>query len=568
MLRHSRMAHPDIGKRPSLWRTALVIVVVATAAVWAYAWYQSVRQAEGVIVVAALILTPITIVGGVIAGALVYALRVARYNARIRQAVEDTPLELRRELRPEIGGAPAATAPEREQDRARRCATIAAIAFGWYALGAAQAARSVPSIYPVAAIGGVVALVFAYAAWGIARRPSRSTFGFAFGLAWTSAALLTVAALAITSLGIFAGVLARLQALALPFALAAGSGGMIGLIAALVASVELGRSTWRLLRGGIVAEPRWKAAVACVVVAFIVMAAVRQQNAARRTALGRQARTVSDDSAAFAAMIVSVDQLVGCSRAYALANPKLGYPWTTASLGPGGTGCVDQSTASGRPTELWQIRYTSNAPNAGRHADRYWLLASPSNPLGPFVYVDTAGAMYRTAFRDRADSVLRTRMRFTSAAPAISIPPAADVYVLSMASPAAALLDLQSCVLGIRQRHADTLGLCRTLRSTKDGSSTTEYVAQATISPGLVTDVARYAITVSPSASGIDSSFQIVARPARYGADGLRSFLVDEAKAVHWTSEDRLPTAEDPLVNECELKPVACRIGGDGPPRT
>jgi hypothetical protein len=38
-----------------------------------------------------------------------------------------------------------------------------------------------------------------------------------------------------------------------------------------------------------------------------------------------------------------------------------------------------------------------------------------------------------------------------------------------------------------------------------------------------------------------------------FGEDGTRSYWSDELRRIHWTRDDRAATANDPLVEECEV---------------
>jgi len=52
----------------------------------------------------------------------------------------------------------------------------------------------------------------------------------------------------------------------------------------------------------------------------------------------------------------------------------------------------------------------------------------------------------------------------------------------------------------------------------------------------------------SPDSHGRITHYTVIARPQRYGKNGKHSFLTDESGVLHFTTEDRAPTAQDPAL--------------------
>lgn len=58
-----------------------------------------------------------------------------------------------------------------------------------------------------------------------------------------------------------------------------------------------------------------------------------------------------------------------------------------------------------------------------------------------------------------------------------------------------------------------------------------------------------YVLTAaSPDSHGRITHYTVIARPQRYGKEGKHSFLTDESGVLHFTTEDRAPSAQDPTL--------------------
>ena len=243
-----------------------------------------------------------------------------------------------------------------------------------------------------------------------------------------------------------------------------------------------------------------------------------------------------------------------CLAAYHSAHPAEGYPPTLVALGPGGSGCIDDAVARGT-LGVWQMRYVPNAPDSARRSADYWLVAEPTTAFGrgEIFYANASGVIYQTKDFARDNAILLKR-----SVPSSAVPPADSTLLAIDDSPVPRLMVTRRCVLehltyGTRTLPKTLIGnRCRFAGLDPDGSELTMSVGAPEQSGG---PFGKYRVTYNPIQNVYDSSivtFSMSARPATYGVDGLRSYLIDEAGVVHWTSEDREATLRDRVVSPCE----------------
>lgn len=243
-----------------------------------------------------------------------------------------------------------------------------------------------------------------------------------------------------------------------------------------------------------------------------------------------------------------------CLAAYRSAHPAEAYPRALVALGPAGNNCIDDATARGA-LGLWQMRYVPNAPDsAGRVAD-YWLVAEPTTTFGrgEIFYANASGVIYQTKDLVRDNAILMHHP-----VPPSPVPPADSTLLAIADSPVPRLMATRRCVLehltyGTRTLPKTLVGnRCRNAGLDPQGSELTMSVAAPGQSGG---PFGKYRVTYNPIRNVYDSTivtFSMSARPSTYGVDGLRSYLLDEAGVVHWTSEDRDATLRDREVSPCE----------------
>ena len=96
-----------------------------------------------------------------------------------------------------------------------------------------------------------------------------------------------------------------------------------------------------------------------------------------------------------------------CLAAYRSAHPEDGYPRALVSLGPSGSGCIDDATVRGT-LGRWQMRYVPNAPDSAERVLNYWLVAEPTTTFGrgEIYYANPSGVIYQTKDMARDNSIL------------------------------------------------------------------------------------------------------------------------------------------------------------------
>ena len=243
-----------------------------------------------------------------------------------------------------------------------------------------------------------------------------------------------------------------------------------------------------------------------------------------------------------------------CLDTYRSAHPAAGYPRALVALGPAGNGCIDEPTARGT-LGLWQMRYVPNAPDSAGHVPNYWLVADPTTTFGrgEIYYANASGIIYQMQNRARNDSILLKRT-----VPPSPVPPAESTMLAIDDSPVPSLLSTRRCVL--EQLTNGARSLPKTLLDNRclfvAMSSRAGELWMSVSAPGQMGGpFGKYRVTYDPIRNVYDSSvvaFSMSARPATHGVDGLRSYLLDQAGGVHWTSEDRGATLRDREVSPCE----------------
>ena len=55
-------------------------------------------------------------------------------------------------------------------------------------------------------------------------------------------------------------------------------------------------------------------------------------------------------------------------------------------------------------------------------------------------------------------------------------------------------------------------------------------------------------LAAPPDSGGRIKKYTLIGRPQHFGKDETRSFFTDESGALHFTAENRAPTAQDPVL--------------------
>lgn len=119
---------------------------------------------------------------------------------------------------------------------------------------------------------------------------------------------------------------------------------------------------------------------------------------------------------------------------------------------------------------------------------------------------------------------------------------------------------MRRCIQRDRDRLPGT-GTCQAYRDADRGYREQPLERRGSANQaGSVVGTYRVTFAWSGDAGGV---FTLSARPKTYLIDGRRSLFVDEAGDVHWTTDDRAATADDPLVPACETAGGDCVYGRD-----
>jgi hypothetical protein len=113
------------------------------------------------------------------------------------------------------------------------------------------------------------------------------------------------------------------------------------------------------------------------------------------------------------------------------------------------------------------------------------------------------------------------------------------------ASAVASLRTINTAQLVYAQQHPDK-GFASSLIEL--GPSSGADLIDATLANGKKSGyvITMYAGSADPQ--GRMTRYTVIARPEHFGKDGMRSFLTDESGIFHMTSEERVPTRQDPLL--------------------
>jgi hypothetical protein len=207
------------------------------------------------------------------------------------------------------------------------------------------------------------------------------------------------------------------------------------------------------------------------------------------------------------------------------------------------------------------MRYVPNVPDSTGRRPGYWIVAEPTTAFGRS---ETYYANESDVINETKDLERDAAIRLKRPVPLSPVPPPESTLLSIADSPVPSLLAVRRCVLehltyGPRSLPKTLLdNRCRFAGLDPNGTELVINVMAPSQSGG---PFGRYRVTYDPIRNVYDSSivvFSMSARPATYGVDGLRSYLVDQAGVVHWTSEDRDATLRDREVSPCESSGQSC----------
>jgi hypothetical protein len=237
-----------------------------------------------------------------------------------------------------------------------------------------------------------------------------------------------------------------------------------------------------------------------------------------------------------------------CLLDYHQSHP-LGFPVSLDSIGPGGTGCFDPSAARDVLAGT-RIRYAA-LPDSSARRTSFWMVVEPTvkgAPFGNLYYASSDGTLYWARLLGRDDS-LRNDRRVPE--PPLPMTNAVEPHLVD--SPIRELTGFRDC-LARQEPLPAYMGsqMCSSnIFTTADGSKAMSVGEGITSTVGGEYILVYHPRREIPKTTAV-KAISIEARPARYGFDGVRSYLIDEAGGVHWTAYNRAATLGDSVLVKCE----------------
>ena len=241
-----------------------------------------------------------------------------------------------------------------------------------------------------------------------------------------------------------------------------------------------------------------------------------------------------------------------CLYWYESQHHNEGFPRDLAAIGPVGTACFDSTSMTGTLAHS-RVRYAPSAPDSTGRVTGFWLVAEPTSEDALWrkqYYADESGVVYYADLLGRDDSMFYHRK-----APDSPLPPPGDLLEI-VDSPARDLLAIQKCL----RRSAGDAGIVYPIRLEAPGCTNLAWVdADGDMFFSVSTrlgDPVTYSLVYRPRRALTETTaegYVLEARPAQFGVDGVRSYWTDELGRIHWTRENRAATADDPVIEECDL---------------
>lgn len=244
-----------------------------------------------------------------------------------------------------------------------------------------------------------------------------------------------------------------------------------------------------------------------------------------------------------------------CLYWYESEHPKQGFPRELDALAPTGTACFDTTAMTGTLAHS-RLRYGAGAPDSTGRVAGFWLVAEPTSEEAFWrkqYYADESGVVYYADLLGRDDAMFYHRKVLDSPLP----PPGELLQIVD--SPVQELRAIQQC-LG---KPVENLGVVYPIRLEERGCAQTAWIDAdrdmfMSVSSSIGGDVVggTYALVYRPRRTLTETTaagYIMEARPVQFGVDGVRSYWTDELGRIHWTRENRAATANDPVIEECDL---------------
>ncbi len=244
-----------------------------------------------------------------------------------------------------------------------------------------------------------------------------------------------------------------------------------------------------------------------------------------------------------------------CLYWYESEHPNEGFPRDLGAVGPGGTACFDTASMTGTLAHS-RVRYAANAPDSTGRVTGFWLVAEPMSEEAFWrkqYYADESGVVYYADLLGRDDAMFYHRKAPDSPLP----PPGEQLEIVD--SPVQELRSIQECL----HQPIDYQGIVFPVRVESRGCTRREWIDADgdmlfSVSSRFASDVmgGTYSLVYRPRRALTETTaagYIMEARPVEFGVDGVRSYWTDELGRIHWTRENRAATADDPVIEECDL---------------
>jgi len=273
----------------------------------------------------------------------------------------------------------------------------------------------------------------------------------------------------------------------------------------------------------------------------------------------RELATQNERSKYSAQATVDVRKLLrrvqNCLYWYESEHPKQGFPHDLEALGPSGTACFDTTSMTGNLAHT-RLRYAATAPDSTGRVTGFWLVTEPTSEEAFWrkeYYADESGAVYYADLVGRDDSIV-----YHHKVPDSPLPPPGEMLEI-VDSPVPELRSIQACL----PTTVDYRGIVYPVRLQERGCARSEWISADgdmlfSVSSRFGSDVmgGTYSLVYRPRRALTETTaagYVMEARPAQFGVDGVRSYWTDELRRIHWTRENRAATADDPVIEDCDL---------------
>ena len=225
-----------------------------------------------------------------------------------------------------------------------------------------------------------------------------------------------------------------------------------------------------------------------------------------------------------------------CALQFAERNPEAGYPRGLAALGPSGTRCLERDDIAATH-KRYTISYVPEPADDNDHTPSFVVRGSlkPNHVYGSFsIWGDSSATLRRETLLELDEN----------GPPGDSMPAELE----SVRRCAAAMRADGSIPATIGELNAATKQVVNRVSYASRGCRGGTVAAAADSVDG-VWYSRRTGYRVSYAR--VDDGYRIDGRPAKFGETALRSYMVADTGLVHFTTDDRRATGDDPALPPC-----------------